>query len=387
MSDVQSWVIELRREFHRFPEPSGQEERTASRVEEILGTLGIETRRAGGTGVVGTLRGKEPGKTIALRADMDALQQNEQTGLPFASEKPGLMHACGHDTHTAMLLGAARALAEGRDSLAGNVVFLFQPAEELAMGARAMVDHGALDGVDAVYGQHVFTTLPNGEVMPAGKVAVFPGPVAAGADIFRITVKGKGGHGAMPHLAVDTVFPAALMLAGLKGITTAELNARDPVVLSVGQVHGGTRFNIVADETWFDGSVRYFRPEVSDVVREKVTRIVEGTAQAHRCTAEVAYGVMTPPTINDAAMAKLADEVARKEFGDAALVAHDPIMGSEDFAFFASRVPGAFAAIGAGNTAKGAIYANHHPRFTVDEDALAVGVRMHVAFARAFLGS
>ncbi|MHB8928321.1 MAG: M20 metallopeptidase family protein [Bacillota bacterium] len=385
MNDIKAWVIELRREFHRFPEPGGEEKRTAARVEEVLGSLGIETRRMAGTGVVGLLRGKRPGKTIGLRADMDALQQNEQTGLPFASERPGLMHACGHDTHTAMLLGAARTLAGERDTLAGNVVFLFQPAEELAQGAKAMVEAGALEGVDAVFGLHVFTTLPNGEVMPAGSVAVFPGPVAAGADMFKVTVKGRGGHGAMPHLAADTVFPAALMLVGLKGIVTAELNARDPVVLSVGQVHGGTRFNIIADETWFDGSVRYFRPEVSGLVREKLTRIVQGTADAHRVSAELLYGVMVPPTINDGALARLAEKVARQEVGESALIAHDPIMGSEDFSFFASRVPGAFVALGAGNSAKSAVYPNHHPQFAVDEDALEVGVRLHVGFARAFL--
>ncbi|HEY3315012.1 MAG TPA: amidohydrolase [Bacillota bacterium] len=367
MPDLDSWVIDLRHEFHRFPELSHSEQRTAARVEEILGSLGIETRRVAGTGVIGRLHGRESGKTVALRADMDALQQTEKTGLPYASENSGLMHACGHDAHTAMLLGAARKLAEGRDALRGDVVFLFQPAEEMATGAMMMIAEGALEGVGAIFGMHVFANAPTGGLLPTGTVAILPGPVAAGADFFRVTVKGKGGHAAMPQLAVDSIFPAALMLTGIRAIVTAEMDAMDPVVITVGQIHGGTRFNIIADETWFDGTVRYFRPELGGLVQEKIKRIVEGTAQAHRVEVDLLYNTMVPPTVNDPGLAELARQVAAGVAGPGQMTDFAPMMGSEDFSFFASRIPGVFIGLGAGNEAKGAVYANHHPQFTIDK--------------------
>lgn len=389
--DTASWVIELRREFHRFPELSGEEKRTAARVEEILGSLGIETRRVAKTGVVGLLRGRAlgmgpgketgrgPRKTVALRADMDALQQTERTGLPFASENAGAMHACGHDSHVAMLLGAARTLAEQWDSLSGNVVFLFQPAEELVQGARAMIEDGALEGVDAVFGIHVFDNLAT------GKVSIEPGPVLAGADIFKVTFRGRGGHGAMPHAGIDTITPACYGLLGLQSMVVKEMDSRHPVVLSVGQIQGGTRFNIIADETWFHGSVRYFQPGTSEVMEEKIRRHVSGVAQAHRNGVEVEYTRGVPPTVNDAALTALARDVAGAELGADCLVKMEPVMGSEDFSFFAQRVPGVFAALGTHNEAKGLVYPNHHPQFTVDEDVLDLGVKLHVGFAKAFL--
>ncbi len=391
MADINRWVIELRREFHRFPELSGEERRTAARVEEILGSLGIETRRVAGTGVVGLLRGGagvkapmkadgQPRRTVALRADMDALQQTEKTGLPFASENPGVMHACGHDSHVAMLLGAARALAEQREALGGDVVFLFQPAEELIDGAKGMIRDGALNGVDAVFGIHVFDNLPSGQV------SLEPGPVLAGADIFKVTFRGKGGHGAMPYQGIDTITPACYGLLGLQSMVVKELDARRPVVLSVGQIQGGTRFNIIADETWFHGSMRYFTPGTSDVMEEKIRRLVSGVALAHRNSVEVEYTRGVPPTVNDPALTALARQVATAEFGESRLSRMDPVMGSEDFSYFAEKVPGVFACLGTHNEAKGMVYPNHHPQFTVDEDVLELGVKLHAGFAKAFLG-
>ena len=378
--DTGQWVIELRREFHRFPEPSLHENRTAARVEEILSSLGIETHRVAGTGVLGRLRGgKGRGRVVALRADMDALELTEKTGLSFASENPGIMHACGHDGHTAMLLGAAKVLAEQKESLKGDVVFLFQPAEEVMQGARGMVEAGALKGVDAVFGIHAWRDLPT------GKIAVQPGPLLAGIDIFKVIVRGKGGHGSMPHQGIDTITPACLAVLGLHAIVSRELDARNPVVLSVGQIHGGTRFNIIADETWFDGSMRYFDPEISDMVEQKIARVVRSTAEAHRTTAEVQYTKGALPTINDSCLAELAREVVGREIGEDCLTRVKPVTGSEDFPYLTAHVPGMYVFLGVGNEAKGAAYPHHHSQFTLDEDALELGTRLHAGFARAFL--
>jgi amidohydrolase len=377
--DLKSWVIDLRRDFHRHPEPSWQEKRTAARVEEELASLGIPARRVAGTGVIGTLKGGSPGRTVALRADMDALQQEERTGLSFASENPGIMHACGHDAHTASLLGAARALAEERSSLRGTVVFLFQPAEELAFGAKAMIDEGALEGVEAAFALHVLASIP------AGRIALSPGPVLAGGDVFKATFHGKGGHGAIPHLAVDALAPACQTVLTLQSVATKEFDAKDPLVITVGQLHGGTRFNVVANEAWFDGTARYYRPELAAEVESKVRRVVEATAAAYRTSAEVSYRVMVPPTVNDPQLTGIARDALRGLFGDAALVPLDPTMGGEDFAFFAQRVPATYIGIGSSNPEKGVIHPNHHPQFDIDESCLETAVATYAGVARAFL--
>ena len=378
--DTKSWVIELRREFHRYPELSGQEVRTSARVEEILKSLGIETRRAARTGVVGTLRGKAGGKTIGLRADMDALEQEEKTGLPFASEHKGVMHACGHDAHTAMLLGAARELAGQKDSLKGTVVFLFQPAEEGLGGARMMVEDGALQGVDAVFGEHVLA-FPGA---PAGTVATGPGPMLAGMAMFKAIFKGKGGHGAMPHLSVDTVVPACHAITSMESIVTKEIDSAMRTVISVGQVHGGTRMNIIADETWFDGSVRFFAPEVAGLVEEKMGRILRSTAEAFRTSVDFQYRKGVPPTVNDPEMGALAVEVAKRVVGAGKVMPISPVMGSEDFAYYSERVPGVYVGLSA-SKGDGKDYPNHHPQFDINEDMLEVGTTLHVEFAKAFL--
>jgi amidohydrolase len=377
--DLNQWVIDLRREFHRFAEPGFAEHRTAGRVEQVLQELGIETRRVAGTGVVGTLVGGRPGKTVALRADMDALEQTELTGKDYASQSPGIQHACGHDAHTAGLLGAARVLATGRDELSGRVVFLFQPAEELASGAKAMIEAGALAGVDAIFGMHVFGQ------MPVGTVGVRSGPMLAGGDQWKITFRGKGGHAAMPFAAVDSLGPACQTLLGLQALVTKEFDIGDRLVITAGQLHGGTRFNIVPGEAWLEGTVRYFRREIAGEVREKMTRLAEATANAYRNTVEVRYEVMIPPTINEPGAAKLARAAAVAAYGERAVVDIEPVMGSEDFAFFLAEVPGAFLGVGCGNPAKGIVYPNHHPQFDIDEDALGVLTRLHVEIARSFL--
>lgn len=377
--DLKSWVVGLRREFHRHPELSRREQRTSARVGEELKALGIETRKVAGTGIAGVLAGGRPGRTVGLRADMDALEVTERTGLSFASENPGVMHACGHDAHTAALLGAARVLAAERESLPGKVVFLFQPAEEVAFGAKAMIDEGALEGVDAVFGLHVFGAIP------CGVVGVSAGPVLAGGDEFKVTFRGKGGHGATPHTAVDSIGPACQTVLSLQALVTKEFDAKDPLVLTVGQIHGGTRFNVVADETWFDGTARYYRPELSGEIEGKLRRVAEATAAACRNSVEIEYRVMVPPTVNAPELAELARKVAVAAVGEGGVARLEPVMGSEDFSFFASKVPGVFVAVGAANAGQGIVHPNHHPQFDIDEACLETAVELYAGFARAYL--
>lgn len=373
------WVIDLRREFHRWAEPGFQEHRTAAKVEQVLGSLGIQTRRVAGTGVVGTLVGGRPGRTVGLRADMDALEQTELTGTEYASQNPGMHHACGHDAHTAGLLGAAMELAAHRAELAGRVVFLFQPAEEIGTGARAMIDAGALQGVDAIFGMHVFGQ------MPVGTVGLRSGPMLAGSDWWKIIFRGQGGHGAMPHTAIDSLGPACQTLLGLQALVTKEFSNQDRLVITAGQLHGGTRFNVIPGEAWLEGTVRYFRPELSPQVREKVTRLATATANVYRNTAEVQYEVGLPPTVNDPEATQLAWRAAEAALGRSQVIELDPVMGSEDFSYFLAEVPGAFLGVGCGNPAKEIVYPNHHPRFDIDEDALAILSRLYAAIARAYL--
>jgi len=377
--DLKSWVIELRRDFHRFPETGFNEVRTSARVEEILRSLDIEVRRPVGTAVVGILRGGAPGKTVALRADMDALEIQEVSKVSYASQNPGVMHACGHDAHTASLLGAARVLAESRETLKGTVVFLFQPAEESLGGAQSMVNAGVLEGVDAVFGTHVFPQFP------AGIYGVVSGPMLAGSASFRIDFKGSGGHGAMPHHAVDALAPACATYSGLQTILTKEMDASDAIVLNIGQLHAGTRLNIVPGEAWMDGTVRYFKPEIGGAIGEKIKRLAEATALAYRTKAEVSYRIGVSPTVNDPELAALTREVCVNEFGEQSVVSFPPVMGSEDFSCFAARVPGMFVGVGCGNQTKGVIHPNHHPQFDIDEDALDSAAKLYVAFAKAYL--
>ena len=377
--DIKQWVIDLRRDFHQHPELPEQESRTATRVEEILSSLGIATRRAYNTGVIGVLEGAAPGQTIALRADMDALQLEERTQASYASCTAGVMHACGHDAHTAALLGAARLLASQRDELAGRVVFVFQPAEELGTGAAGMIQEGALTGVDAIMGQHVFSSIP------VGMVATAPGPILAGSARFKATFRGKGGHGAMPHGAVDSIAPACQAVLALPSAVTKEFDAKERLVLTVGQIHGGTRANIVAGETWFDGTARFFEPQLGTAIEAKMRRIIEGSAATFGVTAELAYATTVPPTVNDAALTELVRSVAADLLGAGSLVPLAPVMGSEDFSYFAQAVPGVFVGIGAGNPQRGLVHPSHHPEFDIDEGCLDVMTRLFVGFARAYL--
>jgi amidohydrolase len=371
-------AVALRREIHRHPELGFEEERTAAIVERELDALGIEHRRVAGTGVVGVIRGAHPGRTVGLRADMDALPIGEESGEPFASEIPGRMHACGHDAHTAMLLGAARTLTAGNASLAGNVVLLFQPAEEGPGGALPMIEAGVMDApckIEAVAMLHVDVRLDT------GAVSITPGPVNAAADEFQITVHGAGGHGAAPHKAQDAIPCAAAIVLALQNIAARETDPLASVVVTIGTINGGYRNNVIADSVKLTGTVRTTEPAVRDAMEARIRRIVDGVASAYGCSADVNVIYGYPPVVNDPALARaFADYLG--ESTRIAVHSLAPTMGAEDFAYFAQRAPGVLVRLGVRNESAGAVHYVHSSRFRLDEAAIAVGIATLTAFAR-----
>ncbi|MGP6190299.1 MAG: M20 metallopeptidase family protein [Vulcanimicrobiaceae bacterium] len=375
--DVAERAIALRREIHRFPELGFEEERTAALVERELDTLGIEHRRVAKTGVVGVIRGARLGKVAGLRADMDALPLTERSGEPFASEVAGKMHACGHDAHTAMLLGAARTLVTARDELAGSVVLLFQPAEEGPGGALPMIEAGAMDDprIDAVVMLHVDHRLPT------GALGIIPGVCNAAADEFRITIEGKGGHGASPHTSVDAIPAAAATVLALQNIAARETDPLKTVVVTIGTIEGGYRNNIIADQVVMTGTFRSQDEAVRASLEPKARRICEGVAAAYGATAKIDVGFGYPAVVNDPALVETYRAYLEKT-ALSALASPAPTMGGEDFAYFAQRVPGVLVRLGIRNEQFGSIHPGHSPQFKVDEAALAHGIGALVAFAR-----
>jgi len=373
---VTARVIELRRAIHRHPELGFEEHETSALVERELDAIGVEHRRVAKTGVVGVIRGALAGRVVALRADMDALPLTERTGLPFASEVPGKMHACGHDAHTAMLLGAARVLAAMRERLHGTVVLLFQPAEEGPGGAQPMIDEGALDDpkVEAVAMLHVDPRLAPGEI------SITPGPVNASADELYITVRGKGGHGAYPHTAVDAIPAASAIVLALQNIAARETDPLKSVVVTIGTINGGYRNNIIADEVQMAGTLRAHDPAIRDQLETRVRRIVDGVAVAYNASAEVRVVYGYPPVTNDPALAEAFAAYMRAQT-ELHIERLPATMGAEDFAYFAQRVPGVHVRLGIRSEAAGSVYPGHSAEFRIDEAALPVGVRTLVAFA------
>ncbi|MBV8373683.1 MAG: amidohydrolase [Candidatus Eremiobacteraeota bacterium] len=371
-------VVELRRAIHRHPELGFEEHETAALIERELDALEIEHRRLAGTGVVGVIRGGRPGRGVALRADMDALPITERTGLDFASETEGKMHACGHDAHTAMLLGAAHVLAHDRANVAGTVVLIFQPAEEGPGGAEPMIEQGALDAppVEAIAMIHVDARLET------GTVGITRGPVNASTDELFLTVRGKGGHGAYPHTAVDAVPAAAAMVLALQTIAARETDPLASVVVTIGTIAGGYRNNVIADVVEMSGTLRAFDPSVRAALGDRVERIVRGVAQAYNVHVETRIVRGYPPVVNDA---NLADGFTRYLRAHTSICVEEPppTMGGEDFAYFAQRVPGLQVRLGVRNERDGAVHSGHSPEFRIDERALPIGVETFVAFATA----
>lgn len=376
--EADGYITERRRYYHACPEVSGAEKATCAAIEEDLEAMGVEVRRMEGCcGLVGTIRGGKPGKTVALRTDIDGLQVEEKTGLPFASQN-GCMHACGHDAHIAMLLGAAKILTQVRQELCGEVRLLVQPAEETATGAKQMVAQGAMKGVDAVYGAHIWGGLE------APAVDVGAGNRMAGCDLFTLTVEGVSAHGSAPNLGVDAVVAAASVIMNIQTYVSRINDPVDPLVVTIGVIHGGSRFNIIANKVVMEGTVRYYSKSVS--AEKEIRRIAEQTAAALGAKAALDYQYMTTPIINaNPRLNRIAEQAVTKLYGAACAVKNRAIMGSEDFCFFADEAPGFFAFVGGSNTSKGITYTNHHEKFTVDEEVLHRGSAVMAQFAADFL--
>lgn len=376
--ELQEWIVGLRRELHRFPELSYHEVRTSALVRRTLDELGIPYRYpVAETGVVATL-GRSDGPCVALRADMDALAIHEQADVPFRSEIDGKMHACGHDCHTAMLLGAAKILKRHEASLTGTVKLLFQPAEEGDAGAERMCQQGALENpkVQRVFGLHVWPALPTGTI--GGRTGTF----LAAAGQLNIVVHGQGGHAAMPHKAIDPVTTAAKVICELQTIVSRELDPLEPGVVSITMVHAGHAYNVIPPTVELSGTIRSLSLEGLRFLQQRVREIAERICEAHRCRAEVSFpGNDYPPTLNDAALWQVARELGSELLGAEHVVEQPPVMGGEDFAYYTQQAPGCFVALGMRNEAQGAVYNVHDPRFKMDETALPLGSALHVAFA------
>ncbi|MFC4615427.1 M20 family metallopeptidase [Cellulomonas algicola] len=377
-------VVALRHALHRSPEIGLALPATQRLVLDALDGLGLEvTTGSGLTSVVGVLRGAHPGPAVLLRGDMDALPVAEESGEPSASENPGVMHACGHDLHTAGLVGAARLLAARRDRLAGSVVLMFQPGEEGDHGARLMIEEGVLDAagdrVVAAYALHVMSSL-----LPTGVVMSRPGTILAAADTVHVTVHGRGGHGSMPHLAADPVPVAAEIVLALQAMVTRQFDVFDPVVVTVGHILGGTTDNVIAPTARLEATVRTFSEAAHAVVPERLTRVCEGVAAAHGLTATVDYERGYPVTVNTPDEVQRAARVVPALLGaDAWHEAAQPLPGAEDFSYVLEQVPGVFVAVGAtpvGEDPRTAAY-NHsaHARFA--DDALVTGPAVLAALA------
>ncbi|MCC0567335.1 M20 family metallopeptidase [Brevibacillus borstelensis] len=370
VDEIQMEVIEWRRYLHRYPELSYQEEKTAQFVCDTLTSFGgLELSRPTQTSVMARLRGARPGPVIAIRADMDALPIAEENTFDFVSQNPGVMHACGHDGHTAMLLGTAKILSGSKSRLNGEVRFLFQHAEESPPGgAEEMVRAGVLDGVDMIVGAHLWSPLEY------GKIGILYGPAMAAGDSFTIRIHGKGGHAAMPHLSVDSIAVAAQVVSNLQQIVSRNTDPLETLVLSITKFQAGTAFHVIPGTVEIFGTVRYFQPEFREQVPPLMERIVKGIAEAHGASYEFRYDFGYRAVINDEEVTRQAEAAVREYCGENAIERMAPVMAAEDFSSFQQKTPGCFLLIGAGNKEKGITFPHHHPRFTIDEDALAVGV-------------
>ena len=372
-------IVALRRDIHKEPELGFGTEKTAEKVLEALDGLPLEVQTGvAENGIVATLKGSEDGPTIGLRADMDALPIHEETGLDFASETDGKMHACGHDGHTSMLVGAAHVLCGMQDQLSGTVKFFFQPAEEGGGGGQVMVEKGAADDVDSVYALHLWPGLP------FGTAATKPGPIMAAADAFEMKVETDGGHGAMPHLTVDAIAIAAQVVTALQTVVSREVDPVQPAVLTVGEIEAGTAFNIIPGEARLAGTVRTLDAGLRERIPGRVEELSRGVANGMRGDIELDYTFSYPVTVNDEGAARQALGVIGDLFGeDQAYELPNPSMGAEDFAYFLEKLPGAFIWLGIGEDAPGL----HTPTFAFDEEILPRGAALLAALALEKLSS
>lgn len=381
--NIKDYIIEMRRHFHQNPELSLEEFETTKKIVNELEKMGIEvsTFKDGLTGCIGTIKGAKEGKTLLLRADIDALSVHEKTNLEFASRVDGKMHACGHDCHAAMLLGVAKILSEMKDKFSGNIKLFFQAAEEIGLGAKLSIEQGVMDNVDACYGVHV---TPRFE---SPKINMQYGERMAATDVFKLTVEGTSSHGSSPHLGHDAIVASAAIITALQTIVSRINNPLKPAVVTIGTIKGGQRFNIIANEVIMEGNVRtfdeIFRKEIETHIRE----IAESVAKAHSCTAKLEYRYGTGVVLNkDKNLVDIAQNAVKKLYGEDSLVEMEKITGGEDFSLLMEKAPGIFGYIGTRNPrVPGSEKINHHECFTVDEDALIRGTAVAAQFALDYL--
>lgn len=370
-------IIAWRRDFHRHPETAFQEHRTSATLRKFLEDHGIPVQVMAKTGLRGVLEGKPGGKTVALRADIDALPLKEEGDKEYKSENPEATHACGHDGHMAILMGAIELLYRRKADIRGSVAFLFQPSEErIPGGAKLMIEEGALEGVDVIFGLHLW------QLLPTGVVGLVKGAMMAQPDKFTIRIRGKGGHGSMPHQTVDPILVASHLVVNIQSIASRNVDPLKPAVVSLGTIEGGTIYNIIPEQVVMTGTVRSFDADVQELTECRLKEITEGTCAAFGATAEFQYEKGYPPLVNDEAMVDFVAQTAGDIFGEDHVQEISPVMGGEDFAYFLQKVPGAFLFFGMGD---GMAYPHHHPAFDMDEKALPQATLLMTSLALAYL--
>ncbi len=379
---IESQLIEFRRDLHRNPELSSQESRTAALIAERLASLDFRVQTGvGGYGIVAELAGSAEGPTIALRADMDALPIQEETNLPYASQVTGVMHACGHDVHTAVLLGAATILNRFRAHIKGTVRFIFQPAEETLTGAERMIQEGVLLGVDEIYGLHNLPTLA------AGRFAAKSGAFMAAIDRIEMRIQGKGGHGSMPDQCIDPIVASAAIIMGIQTAVSREIAPIEPAVVSIGSIHGGTANNVIPDTVELTGTVRTFSSEARRQMPGRLQRIAEQIAGGYRCDVEMRYISQVPGVVNHDACKENVRRAVELLFDEGHYSEALPTMGGEDFSLYLERVPGCFFWLGSGNAdGSGVLHGLHSSKYTVDEACIGYGAALFAALMADRLG-
>ncbi|MEK4029833.1 M20 family metallopeptidase [Pseudobacillus sp. FSL P4-0506] len=374
-------TVKVRRYLHQHPELSFEEEETPKLIARLLTEMGIEVKtKVGGRGVIGTIYGGKPGKTVALRADFDALPIQDLKEVPYRSTVPGKMHACGHDAHTATLLSVANALQNKRESLQGKVVLIHQFAEELVPGgAKEMIKDGCLDGVDAIFGTHLWSTIP------VGQAAFQPQAIMAAADHFEVEIIGKGGHGGLPHETVDPIVLGMNWVQLIQQIISRNVSPLDSAVISVGVFHGGDAFNIIPEKVTIKGTVRTFRSDVQQLIEQRMETLLHSLCEGAGASYQYQYIKGYPPVINHADETAFVRSCAEDILGSSNCYVAEPLMVGEDFSYYLQRVPGTFFLTGAGNPEKNAVYPHHHPMFDIDEQAMLYAGKILASAAWKFL--
>lgn len=385
VQDNKEYITEIRRYFHMHPELSYQEHETTNKITEELESMGIHyeiPEEEPKTGVIAWIEGNKPGRVVALRADIDALNVTEQTDVEYKSQNEGKMHACGHDAHTAMLLGAAKILSSVKDEIEGKIYLIFQPAEELGTGAKYMMRQGTwYEEIENIYGAHIWS------VLESGKISVEAGERMAAADMFNIKIKGKSGHGSMPHETVDAVVVGSAVVQAIQQLVSRNYSPLDSVTVTIGSFHSGNRFNIIAGEAEMEGTNRYFSQKIANRIENDMRRVIKGVCDAYGADYELDYTYILGATTNDEESSKIAEKAVEKVAGSEALQKMVKTTGGEDFSYYLKDKPGCFGFIGARNEAIGACYPHHNEKFNIDEEVLANGAGVYAQYALDFLKS